>query len=82
MEKMFDTLDKKLVTIKKEGNILTFKPGHGRKQLAVANYTKVAGDMVKISDNFGNVMTFEGEEKLVEAVDWNWMEENAVYKNY
>lgn len=79
-DKRFDTTDKKLKFIA-IGNIITFKKGEP-KQFAIQSieYNRETSKTVLIG--WFKKMEFPSMSALVDAIDWDWMEENCIFKDY
>lgn len=84
----YDTEDKRISTIKKKGNIITFKTpfqwkGESYKQIMV---TKLKNDTktnaVKIIGFTRDSNWYESIEKLLESIDWEWMDDMQGDSNY
>ncbi len=79
--KRFDTPNKKLAHII-PGNIITFKTGKPI-QLAIKKVDIKNGEgRVVIDSLFFQERTFDSVSSLFEAIDWDWMEENCIFKDY
>jgi hypothetical protein len=80
--KLYDTFNKKLKAVKTKGNIITFKKtfyprgtaNQGYRQILVEEIGKDRG-AIRIEGPFYNSDWYDNIGKLINAVDWDWMEE-------
>jgi hypothetical protein len=81
----FSTDEEKRAFIK-VGNILTFKdplPGFPRGQIAIAKIQRNKSGAIKIINPFGTESPwYQSEQELIDAIDWKWMAENIITKEY
>jgi hypothetical protein len=81
----FSTDEEKRAFIK-VGNILTFKdplPGFPRGQIAIAKIQRNKSGAIKIINPFGTESPwYKSEQELIDAIDWKWMAENIITKEY
>lgn len=81
MRKKYDTKAKRIKTLKKKGNIITFKSpirwmGKDYKQILVMGFEKSRKTgAVKIIGFARDTNWFSTIEQLIKSVDWAWMEE-------
>ena len=84
-ELSFKTNEEKRAFIK-SGNILTFKdplPGFPRGQIAIAKIQRNKSGAIKIINPFGTESPwYQSEKDLIDAIDWKWMAENIITKEY
>lgn len=84
-ELSFKTNEEKRAFIK-SGNILTFKdplPGFPRGQIAVAKIQRTKSGAINIINPFGTESPwYKSEKDLIDAIDWEWMAENIITKEY
>ena len=68
------------------GNILTFKdplPGFPKGQIAIAKIQRTKSGAIKIINPFGTESPwYQSEQQLIDAIDWEWMAENIITKEY
>ena len=68
------------------GNIITFKdplPGFPRGQIAIAKIQRTKSGAIKIINPFGTESPwYKSEQELIDAIDWKWMAENIITKEY
>ena len=78
--------DKEKRAFIKVGNILTFKnslPGFPIGQIAIAKIQRTKSGAIKIINPFGTESPwYQSEEDLIDAIDWEWMAENMITKEY
>jgi hypothetical protein len=79
-DKRFDTTDKKLKFIA-AGNIITFKKGD-TKQFAIQSIEYNRETSKTVLTGWFKKMEFPSMSALVDAIDWDWMEENCIIKDY
>ena len=80
--KKYDTTEKRIATLKKKGNIITFKElfyprgtsEKGFSQILVEGLEKNKGGAVKIIGFTRDTKWFDTITDLIEAVDWDLME--------
>lgn len=80
--KLYDTHEKKLKTIKKKGNIITFKKkfypkgtaNQGYTQILVAGIRREKSGAIKIEGQWYDSDWYDSEDKLIDAINWEWME--------
>lgn len=81
----FDTDEEKRAFIK-PGNIITFKdklPGFARGQIAIAKIQRTKSGAIKLINMFGSETPWFGSEsELLKAIDWDWMANNIITKEY
>lgn len=81
----FSTDEEKRAFIK-SGNILTFKdplPGFPRCQIAIAKIQRTKSGAIKIINPFGTESPwYKSEIEFLNAIDWEWMAENIITKEY
>ncbi len=70
----------------KPGNIITFKyklPGIPNKQIAIAKIQRTKSGAIKLINSFNSETTwFANESELLDAIDFEWMENNIITKEY
>jgi hypothetical protein len=70
----------------KLGNIITFKdklPGFSRGQIAIAKIQRTKSGAIKLINTFGTETPWFGSEtELFQAIDWDWMANNIITKEY
>lgn len=70
----------------KVGNILTFKdplPGFPTGQIAIAKIQRTKSGAIKIINPFGTESPwYQSEQELIDAIDWDWMTQNIITKEY
>lgn len=76
---LYGTTQKKIAAVKKKGNIITFKKqwayGNGTAtQIIVTGFKKTKSGAVKIGGRFYDSPWYESIDKLLEAVDWKFMD--------
>ena len=68
------------------GNILTFKdplPDFPRGQIAIAKIQRTKSGAIKIINPFGTESPwYKSELELLNAIDWEWMAQNIITKEY
>jgi putative aminopeptidase FrvX len=66
------------------GNILTFKnpiPGFPSGQIAIAKILRDKLGVIQLTNSFGtHTPWFGSEQELIEAIDWEWMQQNIIMK--
>jgi hypothetical protein len=80
--KLYGTTEKKLKFLRKKGNIITFKEpfyprgtaNESRQQIIVHSINKERSGAVKIEGQYYDSNWYDSIEALLEAIDWNWME--------
>ena len=81
----FNTDEEKRAFIK-PGNIITFKdklPGFARGQIAIAKIQRTKSGAIKLINMFGSETPWFGSEsELLKAIDWDWMANNIITKEY
>lgn len=81
----FNTDEEKRTFIK-PGNIITFKdklPGFARGQIAIAKIQRTKSGAIKLINMFGSETPWFGSEsELLKAIDWDWMSNNIITKEY
>jgi hypothetical protein len=81
----FSTDDEKRAFIE-VGNIITFKdplPGFPRGQIAIAKIQRTKSGTIKLINPFGTESPwYKSEKDLIDAIDWEWMAENIITKEY
>lgn len=81
----FNTGEEKRAFIK-PGNIITFKdklPGFARGQIAIAKIQRTKSGAIKLINMFGSETPWFGSEsELFQAIDWDWMANNIITKEY
>ncbi len=81
----FSSVQEKLAFIK-PGNILTFKnklPGFPRGQIAISRIKRSKTGAIQLINPFGTESPwFSSEDELLSMIDWQWIENNAIYKKY
>lgn len=70
----------------KPGNIITFKdklPGFARGQIAISKIQRTKSGAIKLINMFGSETPWFGSEsELLKAIDWDWMANNIITKEY
>lgn len=70
----------------KPGNIITFKdklPGFSRGQIAISKIQRTKSGAIKLIKMFGSETSwFASESELFQAIDWDWMANNIITKEY
>jgi hypothetical protein len=70
----------------KVSNIITFKdplPGFPRGQIAIAKIQRTKSGAIKLTNPFGTDSPwYKSEKDLIDAIDWKWMAENIITKEY
>ncbi len=70
----------------KSGNILTFKdplPSFPTGQIVIAKIQRTKSGAIKIINPFGTESPcYQSEKDLIDAIDWEWMAENIITKEY
>lgn len=82
-EKKYDTDEKRIKFLRAKGNIITFKEkfyprgtaNPGRLQIIVCSIEKACNGSVKISGSFYDSNWYNSKEELVDAIDWEEMEQ-------
>ena len=77
----YDTIEKRIKTVKKKGNIITFKEpfypegtlNKERRQIIVIRLEKSAG-YVRIVGHFYDSNWYPNLNALLDSIDWEWME--------
>jgi hypothetical protein len=81
----FSTDEEKRAFIK-SGNILTFNdpiPGFPTGQIAIAKIQRTKSGAIKLTNPFGTDSPwYQSEKDLIDAIDWKWMAENIITKEY
>jgi hypothetical protein len=77
----YGTREQKINTLKRIGNIITFKKKipaskFGSRQIPVMEFYESADGKVKLIGTFYSTGLYSSIDKLIEAVDWKWMQEN------
>ena len=85
-ESLSFSTDQEKRTFIKVGNIITFKdplPGFPRGQIAIAKIQRTKSGAIKIINPFGKESPwYQSEKDLIDAIDWEWMAENIITKEY
>jgi len=79
----YDTLNKKIQFLKKKGNLITFKKpfypngtaNESRTQIIVEKLKRHRTGEVKITGVFYDSNWYKTIDELLDAIDWNWMEQ-------
>ena len=82
-KKRYDTQEKKMKFLTKKGNIITFKKpffpngtaNESRTQIVTKGISKDPSGAVKIIGSFYDGTWYKNIDELLEAIDWDWMEE-------
>ena len=81
----FETDEQKRDFIK-SGNIITFRkalPDLPNKQIAISKIKRDKSGAIKITNPFGTESPwFQSEQELIDAIDWEWMSNNIITKEY
>ena len=81
----FKTDDEKRAFLK-PGNIITFKdklPGFPNKQIAIAKIQRTKSGAIKLINSFGSETPwFSNESELLDSIDFEWMQNNIITKEY
>jgi len=84
-ELKFNTIEQQRAFIK-PGNIITFKkplPDFPRGQIAIDRVRKDKSGAIKLINMFGTETPwFKTEDELLTAIDWDWMANNIITKEY
>ena len=86
MEKQekFNTREKRIATLKKKGNIITFKDrffwkGESFSQILILDFeTDKKSGAVKLVGFSRDTKWFNSVDDLLKAIDWEWMENNIM----
>jgi hypothetical protein len=76
----YDTKEKRIKTLKKVGNIITFKTpiiwkGDPFSQILISEFIE-SKNKVKIIGFGRDTKWYENIDELIDSVDWEWMEKN------
>ncbi|SKA33195.1 hypothetical protein SAMN04488128_103788 [Chitinophaga eiseniae] len=81
-KRLYDSKEKQLKSLKRKGNIITFKnpiypwgtSGESRNQIIVHSLQVFRDGAVRIIGNSYDTDWYADIDKLLDAIDWQWME--------